>query len=122
MIGKQNIGRGFRGTLNYVLGKDQAELIGGNMLGENAQELVTEFSESRKLRPNRQRAVYHTSLSAAPKEHLSDQKWNQVAGKYLDQMGLQGCQYVIVRHKDTEIDHIHIVASRISIEGPQRGK
>lgn len=122
MIGKQNIGRGFRGTLDYVLEKDQAELIGGNMLGENPQELTTEFVESRKLRPNLDRVVYHTSLSAAPKEHLSDERWNQVAGKYLDAMGFQGCQYVVVRHKDTEIDHVHIVASRIPIEGPNRGK
>lgn len=122
MIGKQNIGRGFRGTLNYVLEKDQAQLIGGNMLGENPQELATEFSESRNLRPNLGRAVYHTSLSAAPKERLSDQKWNQVASKYLEAMGFQGCQYVVVRHQDTEIDHVHIVASRIPIEGPEWGK
>jgi len=33
MIGKQTKGRGFRGALNYVLGKEGAEIVGGNMLG-----------------------------------------------------------------------------------------
>ncbi len=51
MIGKQIKGKGFAGCLGYVLGKDGAELVGGNMLGENAQELASEFSESRKCKP-----------------------------------------------------------------------
>ena len=113
MIANQVKGRGFGGTLAYVLGKDGAERIGGNMLGENAQELTAEFSESRKLRPNLSRAVYHTSLSLPAGERLSHEKWNQVASRYLEEMGFQGSQYVVVKHTDTPHDHIHLVASRI---------
>lgn len=117
MIGKQNIGRGFRGTLSYVLGKEGAERLGGNMLGETPAELTAEFSETRKLKPNLSRVVYHTSLSAAPGEKLSDEKWNQVAGSYLKEMGFENSQYVVVRHTDTPIDHVHIVASRVGMDG-----
>jgi hypothetical protein len=113
MIANQVKGRGFGGTLAYVLGKDGAERIGGNMLGENAQELTAEFSESRKLKPLVHRAVYHTSLSLPAGEHLSHDKWNAVAGRYLNEMGFQGSQYVVVKHTDTPHDHIHLVASRI---------
>ena len=113
MIANQVKGTGFRGTLAYVLGKDGADKIGGNTLGESVAELSAEFSESRKLRPNMTRAVYHTSLSLAAGERLSDEKWNEVTKSYLDQMGFQGSQYVVVRHKDTPHDHIHIVASRV---------
>ena len=113
MIANQVKGTGFRGTLAYVLGKDGAERIGGNTLGENVAELSAEFSEGRKLRPNLSRAVYHTSLSLPAGERLSDEKWNAVTKSYLDQMGFQGSQYVVVRHKDTPHDHIHIVASRV---------
>ena len=74
MIANQVKGRGFGGTLAYVLGKDGAERIGGNMLGENAQELTAEFSESRKLKPNVSRAVYHTSLSLPAGERLSQRQ------------------------------------------------
>ena len=117
MIGNQVKGKGFSGCLQYVMGKEGAELIGGNMLGENAQELSSEFSESRKLRPMLSRPVYHASLSLARGEHLSDHHWNQVAGSYLEQMGFQGSQYCVVRHQDTEHDHIHCVASRIRMDG-----
>ncbi len=74
MIAKQVKGRGFRGALNYLLKKPEAELIGGNMLGETPRELAAEFSESRKLRPNLEKAVYHASLSLAPDEKFSDEK------------------------------------------------
>jgi hypothetical protein len=113
MIANQVKGRGFGGTVAYVLGKDGAERIGGNMLGENTQELTAEFSESRKLKPLVHRAVYHTSLSLPAGERLSNDKWNAVAGRYLNEMGFQGSQYLVVRHTDTPHDHIHLVASRI---------
>ena len=113
MIANQVKGRGFGGTVAYVLGKDGAEQIGGNMLGENAQELTTEFAESRKLKPNVSRAVYHTSLSLPEGERLSSDQWNAVALRYLGEMGFHGSQYLVARHTDTAHDHVHIVASRI---------
>ncbi len=117
MIAKQNKGKGFRGVLNYLLKKPEAEVIGGNMLGETPRELALEFSESRKLRPNLERAVYHASLSLAPGEKFSDEKWGEVAGHYVKEMGFEGSQYTVVRHKDTDHDHVHIVASRIRMDG-----
>lgn len=117
MIAKQSKGRGFRGTLNYVLGKEKAQIIGGNMLGENARELASEFAESRKLRPGVSRAVYHVSLSLPIGEKLSDSQWSKVSQQYLEKMGFSKSQYVVARHSDTEHDHIHIVASRIDLDG-----
>lgn len=117
MIAKQVKGRGFRGTLNYLLKKPEAELIGGNMLGETPRELAAEFAESRKLRPNLEKAVYHASLSLAPGEKFSDEKWREVVGRYTKEMGFDGSQYAVIRHKDTEHDHVHIVASRIRMDG-----
>lgn len=117
MIAKQVKGSGFRGTLNYLMLKPEAELIGGNMLGESPRELASEFAESRKLRPNLEKAVYHASLSLAPGEKFSDEKWQEVTGRYTKEMGFEGSQYVVVRHKDTNHDHVHIVASRIRMDG-----
>ena len=117
MIAKQTKGRGFRGTLNYVLGKEGAELIGGNMLGETPRELAAEFAESRKLRPNLERAVYHSSLSLPAGERLSDEKWATVAEQYVTRMGFEKSQYVVARHTDTGHDHVHIIASRIGLDG-----
>lgn len=117
MIGKQTKGRGFRGALNYVLSKEGAQIIGGNMLGENARELAAEFAETRKLRPNVKRAVYHASLSLPHGESLTDEKWRQVSTDYMNKMGFGNSQFVVVKHTDTTHPHIHIIASRISLDG-----
>ncbi|TWW10033.1 hypothetical protein E3A20_08390 [Planctomyces bekefii] len=117
MIGKQTKGRGFRGAMKYLLGKDGSEIIGGNMLGQNARELAAEFSESRRLKPTLGRAVYHASLSLPLGEALTDQRWGEVAEKYMDGMGFKGAQYVVVKHNDTAHSHIHILASRIKLDG-----
>jgi hypothetical protein len=117
MIGKQTKGRGFRGALNYVLGKDGAEIIGGNMLGQDARELAAEFSGSRQLKPNLSRVVYHASLSLPPGESLSDSRWGEVSDRYMEGMGFKGAQYVAVKHTDTDHAHIHIIASRVRLDG-----
>jgi Relaxase/Mobilisation nuclease domain len=116
MIAKQRKGRGFRGLLEYVENKEEADRIGGNMSGQNPRELAAEFKFSRQLNPNVERAVYHVSLSLAPGEYLSDEQWNEISDRYLREMNFRNNQYVVYRHGDRENDHIHIVASRISLD------
>lgn len=116
MIGKQIKGRGFRGLLDYVENSPDATRIGGNMFGENARELAKEFKISRQLNPEVKRAVYHVSLSAAKDDQLDNQLWCEIADKYLQDMGFDCNQYAIYRHANTEMDHIHIVASRIRLD------
>lgn len=117
MIGKQVKGRGFRGVLNYLFGKEGALLIGGNMVGENPRELSAEFRFSRALNPRVERVVYHASLSVPAYERLDNDKWKEIALDYLNGMGFDDNQYVVVRHTDRDHDHIHIVASRIKLTG-----
>lgn len=117
MIGKQIKGRGFRGCLNYLFSKPEAELIGGNMAGDNPRTLAAEFKFSRQLNQNVKRPVYHASLSLPHRERLDDSRWNALAADYLKQMGFTDNQYVLVRHSDREHDHVHIVASRIRLDG-----
>ncbi|BDI20864.1 hypothetical protein ANSO36C_66660 (plasmid) [Nostoc cf. commune SO-36] len=117
MIGKHIKGKSFRGLLNYLFGKDGARQIGGNMEGTNPRELAAEFGISRRLNPKVSRAVYHASLSLAHKESLDDETWDEIAQKYLQAMGFDMNQYVVVRHTDRTHEHIHIAASRIQLDG-----
>jgi len=121
VIGSVNEGRGFRGCLSYLLNKEKGELIGGNMIGQTPQELAKEFKLSRQLNPTIQRPVFHVSISLVNRpdyrESLSDQRWNEVAQKYLERMGFDDNQYVVVRHHDSDHDHIHMVASRGRLDG-----
>jgi hypothetical protein len=122
MIGKQIKGTGFRGCLNYVLGKKDAALIGGTMCGQTPEELAAEFAIARQLRPNLKVAVFHATLSVDSTEKLedseeNDQRWLTIAANYMKAMEFDNNQYAVVKHSDTEHDHIHIVASRIRLDG-----
>jgi anti-sigma28 factor (negative regulator of flagellin synthesis) len=116
MIGNQTKGRGFRGLLDYLQSQENAKLIGGNMGGNNAPALAREFKISRQLNPEADRVVYHASLSLPDNERLDDETWNEIANRYLEEMGFDSNQYVVYRHHNTEHDHIHICASRIRLD------
>lgn len=118
MIAKISQGKGFRGALDYVL-KADSEVIGGNMAGRTARSLASEFGVTRALRNDIDTCCYHVSLSLPAGERFSAGEWETVAATYLSRMGLSPTdhQYVLVRHNDTELDHVHIITSRISLEG-----
>ena len=117
MIAKLVKGRGFRGALEYDITKEGGRIISSNMAGEKPQELAAEFGEIRKLRPNLGKAVMHVSLSAAPGEKLTDEQWQAIGQRYLRGMGFTDNQFVMTRHTDTEHEHIHILANRITHAG-----
>lgn len=117
MIGKQIKGRSFSKLLNYLFGKDGASLIGSNMEGLTPRELAAEFRFSQQLNPRVNRVVYHASLSLPQTEHLKNDTWHEIAKKYLQAMGFDMNQYVVVRHSDRDHDHAHVVASRIRLDG-----
>jgi Relaxase/Mobilisation nuclease domain len=116
MIGKQKIGKTFTQLLNYLLSKQGASLIGGNMVGENAQELAAEFLFSKQLNPRVEKPVYHATLSVPSGEYIPDAKWRAIALDYLEGMGLDKNLFAIIRHTDRDHDHIHIAASRIKLD------
>lgn len=117
MIAKMVKGRGFRGALEYDLNKEKGRVISTNMAGEKPRELAAEFGEIRKLRPNLGKAVMHVSLSAAVGEKLTDAQWSAIGQRYLRGMGFTDNQFVMTRHTDTEHEHIHILANRITHGG-----
>ncbi|MBE9228501.1 relaxase/mobilization nuclease domain-containing protein [Phormidium sp. LEGE 05292] len=122
MVGKQIKGKGFRGCLDYVLGKKGAYIIGGTMCGQTAEALSTEFAITRQLKPHLKMAVFHATLSVDSREKLdsdveNERRWCSVANDYMKAMEFDNNQYVVVKHTDTQHDHIHIVGSRIRFDG-----
>lgn len=118
MKAKIKRGGGFRGTLNYVLGKGDAEQVAGTMAGSDARLLAQEFGALRQLRPDIERPVWHSALSLPPGETLSPERWEAVVRDFMGGLGFdERHAWTCWRHNDTEHDHVHIVACRIGADG-----
>lgn len=124
---KSNIerGSGFLGNLKYVFdvgekatGDKKPEVIGSTMTGKSVQELAREFGVTRRLRPDIARPVWHCSLACPPGERPDSETWNRITRRFMEKMGFPpDTLWVAARHNDTKHDHIHIIASRISLGG-----
>ncbi len=123
MLAKITKGQDFYGCLRYVLSKTGAERIGGNMEGIALSELVAEFNLSVQRQQRRsprnlaQVVVCHTSLSVEIGRNLEAETWNAIAKDYLTEMGFNNNQFVMVRHTDTQHDHVHLVIARSRLDG-----
>jgi hypothetical protein len=123
MIGKITKGNGFAGVCSYLLSKDEARLIGGNMASTTPRQLAAEFRVFSQKNQRVQLPVEHISLSPSPGDReLDDTEWHAIAIDLLDGLGMSRHQYIVVLHSDTEFDgkprpHAHIIANRVSIDG-----
>ena len=75
MIAKTKTNSSFSATTRYVVEKEKAQIIGGNMIGTDTNTLVAEFMVSRNLNPKVQAPCYHLMLSLPHQEILSDERF-----------------------------------------------
>ncbi|RYL10082.1 relaxase/mobilization nuclease domain-containing protein, partial [Citrobacter freundii] len=110
----------FKNRVDYIL-KDDHDFICSNMSSDynNVSDLTDEFKIVSSFRQDIKKPVFHAFLSLPKNEHLTDERWQEIAKDYLKEMNIdiEKHQYICVRHKDTDQDHIHIVANRIGLDG-----
>ena len=117
MKAKVGRGSGFRGVIEYALQTSKgASIIGGTMTSTTPRALAAEFAVSRQQRTEINRPVWHCSLSLPQSDDLDEQRWHDVARDFMAEVGMSGHQYIVVRHADTEHDHVHIIASRVGLD------
>ena len=125
MKGMQKIKRGksFAGVVQYALKpgshhKSDPIVIGGNMLGDSALELIAEFDSTKHLHQDVAKPVWHNSLRLPNGESLTAEQWSSIADGYMRRMGFGDTHLrCYVLHDDSAGQHIHIIASRIDIAG-----
>ncbi len=119
MIGKISPpGKSFAGILSYTLQEEkEPQLIASNIAGRNPSELGAELRRAYGQNTRVKKPVFHASLSSPRGEELTIGQWNQIATRWVDEMGYTGSPWVAIRHRDTEHDHVHIVASRVDRQG-----
>lgn len=113
-------GSGFKGCVNYVLGKEQAVLLHADgVLTESRGDIIRSFCMQTGMNPDLKKPVGHIALSysAVDAPKLTDEKMVQLAQEYMREMKITDTQYIIVRHQDREHPHVHIVFNRIDNNG-----
>ncbi|EHG3720313.1 relaxase/mobilization nuclease domain-containing protein [Salmonella enterica] len=126
MKGMQKIRRGksFAGIVLYALKpgshhKKDPIVIGGNItiVGNAAKDLIAEFDSTKQLRPDVQKAVWHNSLRLPKGESLTAKQWSCITDDYMTRMGFSETHLrCYILHDDEDGQHIHIIASRASLD------
>lgn len=127
MIGKIMTGKSFGGCLLYCLNdkiqrhqehvmKNRAEILMFNKCYGDQKELVQQFNDVRRLNPKLSKPVMHVTLSLAPGEDLTIDKWMEMVHQCAKDMGVENNQYIAIQHKDTSHHHVHIEANRVGFD------
>lgn len=138
MVGKVSIGKSFSKCINYCLNDKQklsaaeklllsrkenvqhlhrAEVLEYNLCLGNTKTLAKDFEEVGKLSRRIEKPVLHITLSLAPGDRpLRKNELMEISRKCAGEFGVVDHQYIAVLHKDTEQQHIHIVANRVGFD------
>jgi len=96
---------------------NRAEVLYYNQCFGNKKELASQFKDVSKLSKRVEKPVLHIAIRLAPNESLSREQWMEIAQKVAKEMGVQDNQYLVIQHRDTQEEHIHIVANRVGFDG-----
>lgn len=120
MIGKAKSNKSLQATLAYNV-REKAELIFTNRLqGESLADYRMQMEDLQHCyRGYGKQLTIHTILSPAIEngKKLTAEQWQQVAGRYLQEMNMQGLQALGFVHTDKEHKHLHLVVNKVQEEG-----
>ena len=120
MIGKIIKGKSFKGCISYVLNKENARLLDSEgVLLNDTNSIINSFYMQSLMNPNLAKSVGHIPLSYSKDDApiLTDAFMLKLAKEYMQAMGIENTQYIIVRHSDREHPHCHIVFNRVDNDG-----
>ena len=113
---------GFGRLVNYANNPKKAILIDlKDVRDDNNSTIAASMQGQADDKPGRkqEKPVYHISLNFSKEDapKLSNELMVEIAGEFMEKMGIRNTQYIVCRHTDTEQPHIHIVANRVDNDG-----
>ena len=117
MIGKITRGSDFSSLCKYVLDREEASIIDSNLVESSTFLIGKQFEATQDLNYLCSYPVCHLSVSFAQDEKPKKETVIDIGRELLDKMGYENNLFLIAEHKDTEHEHIHVIASRISFAG-----
>lgn len=109
----------FGARVNYVNNPDpkkKAHIIASDgVLLDNNRSIIHSFEYQAGAKPSAKKPAGHLSLNFAlqDKARLTDELMVEIAEEYMRQMGITDTQFILVRHRDKEHDHTHLVYNRV---------
>lgn len=120
MVSVANATKGSIQAIDYIMNdKGQAvELDRNFVMGENGQEILSEFREVQSLNTRCEKNTYSIVLSPdASQLKFSNDELLKLTQDHLKNLGLENNQYIAYVHNSTNNQHVHIIANRIDFEG-----
>lgn len=109
-----------QGVLNYVFEKAKSKVLGfGNTYSETATD-PRQFAQilyHLGQRSESSKRYTHITINLPHGEKLNNKTFYELSKKYMEHMGYGGQPYVVVRHFDTQHQHVHIVSTTVVEEG-----
>ncbi len=105
-----------QGVLKYVLGKPDSTILGFHNTYSDTDTNLKIFEQVLVFlgfRHASEKRYVHATLNLPRGEHLDDETFLALSKAYMEYMGYGEQPYMVVRHHDTEHEHVHIVSSTI---------
>jgi len=115
MIAKNIKGKSFKGCVSYVMNEGATMLEAEGVWAESKEDIIRSFTIQRSNRKEIKQPVGHIPIAFSPedKARMTDDFMLKLAKEYMQEMGIKNTQYIVVRHHNTDNEHLHIVYNRI---------
>lgn len=122
-IGRSNNLFGVLSYNNTKIQQEKGEILLTNKMIEtlNGQysvpQLMKSFEPYLIANQKTEKHTLHISLNPDPGDHVSDQKYKELAEQYMSEMGYGEQPFVVFKHTDIDRSHIHIVSVCVDENG-----
>jgi hypothetical protein len=120
MVSLAKATKGSTQAIDYIMNdKGQAEELDRNLvMGENGQDILSEFRDVQSLNTRCENNTYSIVLSPdASQVKFSHEELQAITKDHLKNLGLENHQYIAYVHNSTNEQHVHIIANRIDLNG-----
>lgn len=121
MIARISSGFYVKGMVQYNTSKTnsgEAKLISTNNISDNSPVgIETTIRKHNALNKRIKKPNIHISLNFHERDNLTENDLIEIAEDYMDEMGYSDQPYAVFQHFDAGHNHVHIVSSRIDING-----
>lgn len=126
MVAKIEHGASLFGAISYNKLKVEDEngkvLFSHNIIASadgnyRMSEILHSFEPLLAANKRTEKPVIHISLNPNPNDKVSDESFQEMARRYMKELGYGEQPYIVFKHTDTGRTHIHIVSVRVKEDG-----